>query len=288
MRPWIAIGAILLGMWAAAQAPAGERAYPWLPDDLTAHALRQRIPPPPGFVRDDPAAGSFARWLQRLPLKPGRPPVRYWDGTLVPVQDGHCAVLELDIGRRDLLQCADAAIRLRAEFLYAAGRADAVAFRFTSGHEAAWRQWQAGERPRVSGNRVNWIASAAPDASYASFQRYLRTVFAYAGSYSLARDLPRPAADRAMRGGDLLIIAGFPGHVMIVVDAARHPESGRRVVLLVQGYYPAQDVHVLANPEHPDLDPWFEPASDGTVTAAGWTFSAARRHRFPALADEPE
>jgi len=24
------------------------------------------------------------------------------------------------------------------------------------------------------------------------------------------------------------------------------------------------------------------------VTAAGWTFSAARRHRFPALADEPE
>jgi len=24
------------------------------------------------------------------------------------------------------------------------------------------------------------------------------------------------------------------------------------------------------------------------VTAAGWTFSAARRHRFPILADEPE
>ena len=196
MRSWIVIGAAAFSLWAAAQPPAGGRVYRWLPDDREAHALRQRIPPPFGYQRDDPAAGTFARWLQRLPLKPGRPPVRYWDGTPVPVQDGHCAVVDLDIGRRDLLQCADAAIRLRAEHLYATGRADAVAFRFTSGHEAAWRRWRTGERPRVSGNRVNWIASAAPDASYASFQRYLRTVFAYAGSYSLARDLPRPAAGR--------------------------------------------------------------------------------------------
>ena len=288
MRPWIAIGAALLGMWASAQAPAGERAYRWLPDDPAAHALCQRIPPPPGFVRDDPAAGSFARWLQRRPLKPGRPPVRYWDGTPVPVQDGHCAVLDLDIGRRDLLQCADAAIRLRAEYLYAAGRADAVTFRFTSGHEAAWRQWRAGLRPRVAGSRVDWIQTAVPDASYDSFQRYLRTVFTYAGSYSLARDLPRSPADRDLRGGDLLVIGGFPGHVMLVVDAARQPETGKRIVLLAQGYYPAQDVHVLANPAHPDIDPWFAPAPDGSVTAAGWTFSAAHRRRFPTPADEPE
>jgi hypothetical protein len=287
VRAWLVVGIAAIGLCAAAQAPSGGRAYPWLPDDRPAQALRARLAPPAGFVRDEPAPGAFARWLQRLPLRPGRPPVRFFDGTPVPVQDGHAAVLDLDIGRRDLLQCADAIIRLRAEYLHAAGRADDVSFRFTSGHEAAWRRWREGARPRVSGNRVEWAPAAAPDGSYASFQRFLGVVYTYAGSYSLARDLPRvPPGDR-VRIGDVYVIGGFPGHAVIVVDAACHPETGRRAVLIAQGYFPAQDVHVLANPARPDIDPWFEPGPDGGVTAAGWPFQAGHRRRFSDPAADP-
>jgi hypothetical protein len=78
---------------------------------------------------------------------------------VLPVHSGlvlhrHHAVLDIDIGTEDLQQCADAVIRLRAEYLLATECDEAIAFDFTSGDRASWSNWRRGFRPKVVGNDV--------------------------------------------------------------------------------------------------------------------------------------
>ena len=94
-----------------------------------------------------------------------------------------------------------------------------------SGDTCAYRRWVNGYRPKVTGNKVSWPKSARPDSSTANFSGYLETVFNYAGSYSLERDLPRRQDPCAVQVGDLFTDGGFSGHVVIVVDVAEHEES---------------------------------------------------------------
>ena len=216
-----------------------------------------RISPPRGHEFRPTEPGSFEEWLTQLPLKPGRPSVLLHDGREKLNQDAHHAVIDLDVGDRDLQQCADAIIRLRAEYLWAAGRYADIHFNFTSGDRADYNRWREGYRPLVVGNNVRWRKSAAEDDSYESFRDYLTTVFRYAGTHSLSQELS-PVADPAqMKIGDVFIRGGFPGHAVIVVNMAENRDTHQRVFLLAQSYMPAQDIHVLRNPTDPDLSPWY-------------------------------
>ena len=58
-----------------------------------------------------------------------------------------------------------------------------------------------------------------------------------------------------MRPGDVFLKSGSPGHVVMVADVCENG-AGQRAFLLAQGYMPAQQFHVLANPLHGD-DPWY-------------------------------
>src|SRR5690242_16861327 len=84
--------------------------------------LATRFLPPAGAHRVAVAPGTFAEWLRRLPLLPRGTKVHLYNGAEKPRQDVHAAVVDLDVGTRDLQQCADAVMRLRAEYLRAAGR----------------------------------------------------------------------------------------------------------------------------------------------------------------------
>lgn len=240
--------------------------------------IAARIAPPPGHARVPAAAGSFAAWLRALPLREAGTPVRYHDGRVKPFQGAVHAVVDIDTGSRDLQQCADAVIRLRAEYLWAGGCADDVAFDFTSGHPARWAAWRDGLRPVVSGQQVAWVRSGRADSSYAAFRTYLDTVFMYAGSLSLERELAPVAEAATVRPGDVYIQGGSPGHAVLVVDVAADA-AGRRVALLAQSFMPAQDIHVLANPARAG-SPWFEVAADGALVTAEWTFGAGALRRF--------
>ena len=98
----------------------------------------------------------------------------------------------MDVGDRDLMQCADSVIRLHAEFLWAKGRQDEAAYRFTSGDETRWRDWVAGERMHIAGSRVRRTRGRARVPEHASYRRWLDLVFTYAGTMSLARDAAAP------------------------------------------------------------------------------------------------
>jgi hypothetical protein len=254
--------------------------YPWLPTVSPADRLASRIAPPAGYVREDAAPDTFAHWLRGLPLKPGRPAVRLFDGRLKANQDAHAAVVDIDVGRRDLQQCADAVMRLRAEYLFASGRAQRVAFNFTSGHPAEFARWARGERPVVRGSSVRWTTQANADSSHESFRRYLDVVFTYAGSSSLAGELKAKDV-AALAAGDVFVRAGFPGHAVLVVDTARDPQTGRRVFLLAQSYMPAQEIHVLRNPEAPH--PWYALDFGDTLVTPEWTFTRRELRHFPPL-----
>ncbi len=259
---------------------AGPNPYAWLSSYDPSNAIEVRIAPPPEFERVSLPAGSFGAWLRGLPLKPGRPPVYLYDGRPKRNQEAHWAVVEIDTGRGDLQQCADAVIRLRAEYLYAHGRRDDIAFDFTSGDEARFSRWAEGLRPVVDGRRVSWRRSGRAEGTYASFRAYLATVFTYAGSASLAREL-LPVRDASrIEPGDVFIQGGSPGHVVLVVDVALRRSDGRRVFLLAQSYMPAQEIHILKNPLS-EAGPWYDAAFSGRLETPEWTFDAHHLRRFP-------
>lgn len=259
---------------------SGTEAYPWLDPVVEYQTLEDRISPPPGYARVTAGEGSFALWLRRLPLKPPGSRVMLFNGEPKPDQTVHHAVIALDTGSRDLQQCADAVIRLRAEYLFFRKRLDEIRFRFTSGHPSAFIRWARGERPVVRGNRVNWRTLAAADSSHASLRRYLTNLFIYAGSYSLEREMiPKPI--RAIQIGDVFIQGGFPGHAVLVVDQARLERTGKVVFLLAQSYMPAQEVHVLRNPDNPKISPWYDLPPGGALITPEWTFRTTDLRSFP-------
>jgi hypothetical protein len=57
--------------------------------------------------------------------------------------------------------------------------------------------------------------------------------------------------------------------------------KGRRAVLLAQSYMPAQDIHVLRNPNTPG-NPWYVIEGDDPLTTPEWDFLAGALRRFPA------
>ena len=247
-------------------APPG---YGWL-DGAPVDTIEKRFSPPDGFTRDTAEPDSFAAWLRGLPLKPPGSPVRLYDGRLKGRQDVHAAVVDIDVGKRDLQQCADAVMRLRSEYLWASGHADDIAFHFTSGDLASWSRWRAGWRPVVAGSKVTWTKRAASDASRDTYHGYLDIVFNYAGTASLEKELRR---DTRVDPGDVFFRGGFPGHAVIVLDVAVAPD-GQRAFLLGQSYMPAQEIHVLKNPRDPAMSPWYVAPFSGSLVTPEWVFEA--------------
>jgi hypothetical protein len=274
----------LLATGVSAQEPAARLTYAW-PQPAGCQPLAERIAPPPGFTRTPAPAGSFATWLRGLPLQPGRPAVHLFNGRLKGNQEAQHAVVAIDVGGRDLQQCADAVIRLRAEYLWNRGCNEHLAFRLTNGDLAAWSRWRAGERPSVRGNTVNWRATAAPAEDHTTFRRFLDFVFSYAGTLSLARELVRVDDPSQIEIGDVFIQGGSPGHAVLVVDVAADA-ADVRVFLLAQSYMPAQEIHVLRNPSD-DGSPWYRAAASGALPTPEWGFEHTDLHRFVPLPCEP-
>lgn len=277
----------------AASRPVSPALYPWVPARAASwhpsatmpsaplRSLALRIPPPSGYRRILQASDSFGTWLRGLPLRDGNPDVRHYDGTLKPFQTNHYAVLDLDVGDKDLQQCADSIIRLRAEYLRSLGCDEGIAFEFTSGDVVPWSRWRDGERPAVIDERVTWLTMERSDASYENFRKYLEMVFSYAGSVSISREMIPVGDPSRVIPGDVFVEGGFPGHAVIVMDVATN-EAGERVFLLAQGFTPAQDMHILRNHAEADISPWYRAKRSGVLSTPEWHSHYETMHRFPA------
>jgi hypothetical protein len=206
------------------------------------------IPVPPGYNRLTAAKGSFGAWLRKLPLKKNKT-VYLYNGTIKPNQAAQFAVLDVSTGQKDLQQCADVVMRLRAEYLFAVKKFDSICF------------------TDYNGKRYQWTGNG--DAK--KFKVYLEKVFGWCGSASLEKQLkPVPDLD-SIEAGDVLIRGGFPGHAVLVADMAID-QKGKKIYLIVQGYQPAQDMHVLINPLDKLLSPWYEVTDAEKIITPEWKF----------------
>jgi hypothetical protein len=224
--------------------------------------------------------GTFASWLRGLPLKSEGSPVMLHNGQPKFRQDVHAAVIDIDIGTRDLQQCADAVMRLRAEWLRAAGRQQEIAFNETGGSKPmSYARFAAGERPRAEGRGLIWAKTATADQSYAGFRRYMDTVFNWAGTHSLERELVNvPVSDIA--AGDVFIKGGFPGHAVLVIDVAVNATTGEKRFLLAQSFMPAQSIHILKVADGA-ASPWYAvPDAKAPFPTPEWVFPPSSLKRW--------
>ncbi len=242
--------------------------------------LQERINVPAGYERIPVKKNSFAYYLRNLPLKPHGAPVKMYDGSTKPSEGVYVAVVDMPIGNRDLHQCADAVMHLRADYLWKTKQFHKIKFNFTNGFPAKYSRWIQGERIAVKGNKTYWYKAASPSNSYRDFWKYLQMVFAYAGSYSLSNEL-KPVRVQDMKIGDVFIVGGFPGHAVIVVDMAQNKKTGKKIFLLAQSYMPAQEIQILINPNNDKLSPWYELDFGNTLYTPEYTFNKDDLKRFP-------
>ena len=234
--------------------------------------IASRFPVPVGFARTIEKKKSFGHYLREFPLLPDGEQVHLFDGSLKYNQDGHAAILDMDVGSRDLQQCADAVMRLRSEYLFENNKFDHIAFNFTNGWKFEYQKWRDGKMLVVEGNKTNWIDGSDTKKSYRDFRNYLDQVFMYAGTLSLSKELKNKSLDE-VEIGDVIIQGGSPGHAVIVVDMCKNSKNGDKAVLLAQSYMPAQQIHILKNLENPESSPWYliSEIEDKIVTPE-WTF----------------
>jgi len=241
--------------------------------------IQTRFEVPPNFERVQVPDGSFGAYLRALPLKPVGAKVKLFNGS-EKQNDVYDAVIDLDIGHKDLHQCADAVMRLRAEYLWKKGAYDKIHFNFTNGMRVNYSEWMKGRRIVVnkSQTKTYWNHRHHPSNTYADFWDYLETIFMYAGTSSLSKELI-PIKMNQMSIGDVLIRGGFPGHAVIVLDMAENPATGERIFLLGQSYMPAQELQVLKNNYDRDISPWYH-LNNQTIYTPEWTFYPSNLMRF--------
>jgi len=279
-------GYLLAILMTALPAMAGDvrsEDYPFLgdlPDAPEVRPLSDAFAVPTGYHRVEVAADSFGAWLRGLPVRTERTEVLSYRGD--PLTRPSIGVVAMDVGERDLQQCADSAIRLHAEWLWSQGRADEAGYHFTSGDLSTWRAWRGGERFVVQGSRVDRVAGAPRPDDHANFRRWLDQVFTYAGTRSLRLDSDPVPVEDDLQAGDFFVQAGSPGHAVMILDVAVD-SAGQRVALIGQGFMPAEDFHVVGWPGVAVDGAWFPlpETEDGVVRTPSWApFERVEARRF--------
>lgn len=209
----------------------------------------QSIPLPAGFERVEADSGSFYAYLSNVGLKE-QTTVYLFNGQPKRNQTAQYALLDISVGNTDLQQCADAVMRLRAEYLYEQKKFDQIVFL----------------------DNANTAYRFESPYSRDHFDKYLPRVFGMCGSASLAKQLKPATNFKAIEPGDVLIRGGFPGHAVIVMDVAVN-DAGRKIYLLAQSYMPAQDIHVLKNPMNEELSPWYEVDDNPVIQTPEYRFT---------------
>ncbi len=213
--------------------------------------IAQRINVPKGYKRT--AGDKYAEFLKNQELLPDGSPVLLYNNSKKSKQNVHIAVLSMDVGKKNLQQCADSVLRLKSEYLFISKQYDKINFHLTNGQEFPYIKYRDGYRLIVEGNKTSLIKTAQPDSSYKAFRQYLDVLFTYAGTLSLSTECKN--IDKSdMKIGDIFIKGGTPGHCVIIVDMCEN-DNGEKMFLLAQGYMPAQQIHVLKNPK--SKSPWY-------------------------------
>jgi len=253
--------------------------YSWKDSYSYNQALINVIIAPDGYVREKSDNNLFESWLRHLPINMEDNTVYLFNKELKHNQYAQFKVLDIDIGDKDLQQCADAVMRLRAEYLYSSNQFEKIHFNYTNEVNIPFDKWSSGFYPSLKGNKVVWIQSSN-DKTYKSFKKYMTNIFMYAGTSSLEKELKKIELSE-IQSGDVFIKGGFPGHAVIVLDVAVNKTTNDKCFLIAQSYMPAQSIHILKNPNNTTLSPWYSVSEClELINTPEWTFYPYQLRRF--------
>lgn len=227
--------------------------------DTNGNNIRTRFQCPSGYQRVVPEMNSWAAYLQNLPLKPHGTPVRHFDGTLKQNTAAYCAVVDLPLHGNQNHQCADAIMRLRAEYLFGQQKYNEIEYLFVNG---------------TNFNYTNYLSGKTPTTS--NLWSYLEKVFAYSSTLSLDKQL-KSKLSKDLAIGDVFIKGGSPGHAVIVVDKCIN-DKGEVKFMLAQSYMPAQDIQILVGDN--EKTPWYDLNFGEYLYSAEYTFTNEQLKKF--------
>jgi hypothetical protein len=234
---------------------------------------------PQGFTYVEDGDSVYSNWLLDLKFKKSKI-VYLYNGKLKSNQDVQYAVLNIDIGRKDLIQCADVAMKLRADYLFEKHLFDQIKFITTSGNEISFENWLKGMRWKVQGAKlVSYNIHKGEPNIQKEYNSFMEFVFYYCGTYSLSKQLKSVNDGKTLQPGDIFVYGGFPGHAVTVMAVAKN-EAGKKIFLLSQGYMPAQDIHILKNYTDPDLSPWYDLSGLYPLYTPEWQFDKGSLKRW--------
>jgi hypothetical protein len=168
-----------------------------------------------------------------------------------------------------LQQCADALIRIRAEYLFSQQRIQEIAFHFTNGSYFSFKEYTEGIRPLIIRGRFTFAQTAQScNFTHESLRSYLNIVYTYANTESLCKELK--SADN-FDIGTVIIHPGSPGHCTMIIDR-KILKPCDTVYMMAEGYIPAQSIYILANPYEPKLSPWYH-LKKGIITTSSYEFN---------------
>ena len=210
-----------------------------------------RFNTPEGYNRESPDSNSFAAFLQHLPLKKDGSPLYTFSGSLKPNQNTHLAVVDWPIYGCENHECADAVMRLRAQYLFDQKRFDEINFFKGTNNKRSY---------------INDLNGRTPTAE--NLWKHLLYVFAMAGTASLENQLIRKDI-KDLEIGDVFLKGGYPGHVVIIVDKCVNSE-GKVKFMIAQSYMPAQEIEILNGQE--DGNPWYDADFGEILITPEYTF----------------
>lgn len=219
------------------------------------------------------AKDSWQYFLKHLPVVDS--PVLDYRGRPVDYQEKQAGVIPFDVGKADLQQCADALMRLRAEYLFQQRRYNEIGFHFVSGDYYTWNDYCKGLRPVPKGNGIQFITTSSAEKTHATLRKYLDIVYGYASTISLAKELKTTTA---FETGTVVIYAGSPGHCFIIIDESEN-QQGEKVFKLAEGYTPAQSIYVLRNLNEKGINPWHR-LNKGVIETASYRFTNYKLGKF--------
>ena len=220
------------------------------------------IPLPNGFERVVLDKGSFGEWLRYFPLIKDNT-VYLYNGSVKNNQQIHYAVLDISVGKKNLQQCADAVVRLKAEYHFA--KKEYTKIYFVAGKN----------------NTYNFSVYATKKQCFTHdcLMDFLQEVFINYGTYNLEEQLKPITNYTTLSVGDVYVKGGGPGHAMMVADVAKNKTTGQKIYFLLQSFIPAQSVHVVVNPTNYSFSPWYI-ANELTITTPGWKFDQSQLKRW--------
>jgi Domain of unknown function (4846) len=228
------------------------------------NTLSERYLPPNNYERMGSNKNTFGYYLRHLPLKPIGSMVHYYNGAVKTKGNVYDGVVDLNIGNKDLHQCADAAMYLWGNYCYENKNWSQLKFKFLGDNK-----WH------------DYTTFCGGNYTYKTYFEYIQQVWQAANTRSLYEQL-QAVKPNDIKIGDVLIVTGNPyGHAITIVDECVNKTTGKKLFMLAQSYMPAQETQILLNAHHPEKDVWYNFDEDnGDIFTPEWHFKNTDVRRF--------